>query len=133
MQKAFKREIASLDAIFAFIRDFFDREHIDSRHLYTMNLAAEELFTNMVKYNPGNAGDILIDVEADEDRLRLTLTEHDADFFDVTRPRPAPDDVPLQDRRKGGLGLFLVQQMVDGIAYEHEGRRSTVTVTKKLR
>ena len=133
MQKTFKREISSLEGIFAFIQDFFARECIASRHLYSVSLAAEELFTNMVKYNPGNANDILIDVSTAGDQLRLTLTDLDVDSFDVTQARPAPRGVPLQDLRGGGFGLCLVQQMVDGMAYDYEGRRSTVTVTKKLR
>ncbi len=133
MQKTFRREMASLEDIFTFLRHFFDCEHLDRRHLFTLSLAAEELFTNMVKYNPGNTNDISIEISTTGDRVCLTLTDHDVDFFDVTRERRAPRGVPLQDLQAGGLGLCIVQQAVDGISYDYDDRRSTVTVTKKLR
>jgi anti-sigma regulatory factor (Ser/Thr protein kinase) len=133
MQRTFKREFESLEDIFAFIQEFFARENIESRHLYNINLAAEELFTNMVKYNPGNLNEILISVSRVDNELRLSLTDFDVDAFDVTKGPTKPPAGTLKDQKRGGLGLRLVRQMVDGITYDYENRQSRITVTKNLR
>ncbi|MGH8714015.1 MAG: PP2C family protein-serine/threonine phosphatase, partial [Casimicrobiaceae bacterium] len=49
--KAFKRDFDSLQGIFEFTADVFARQRIDSRILPVVDLAVEELFTNMVKYS----------------------------------------------------------------------------------
>lgn len=133
MQRAFKREFDSLEDVFAFIQEFFARETIDLKYLYSMILAAEELFTNMVKYNPGNSNEIVIAVCRVDDELRLSLTDFDVDAFDLTKVSAAPPPEPLKNRKRGGWGLCLVRQMTDAITYDYENRQSRITVTKKLR
>jgi anti-sigma regulatory factor (Ser/Thr protein kinase) len=133
MQRAFKRELVSLEDVFAFIQKFFAGESIDLKYLYSMNLAAEELFTNMVKYNPGNSNEIVVGVCRVDDELRLSLTDFDVGAFDPTKVSAAAPPGPLKHRKRGGLGLCLVRQMMDAITYDYENRQSKITVTKKLR
>jgi len=133
MQRAFKREFDSLEDVFAFIQEFFARESIELKYLYSMILAAEELFTNMVKYNPGNSNEIVVAVCRVDDELRLSLTDFDVDAFDLTKVSAAPPSGPLKNRKRGGWGLCLVRQMTDAITYDYENRQSRITVTKKLR
>jgi serine/threonine-protein kinase RsbW len=132
MQRAFKRNFDSLENIFAFIEECFARENIERRHLYSINLAAEELFTNMVKYNPGNANEIVVGICRIDDELCLSLTDFDVDPFDPTKASAAPPPGTLKDRKRGGLGLFLVRQMMDSFTYNYENRQSRITVTRKL-
>jgi anti-sigma regulatory factor (Ser/Thr protein kinase) len=39
--------------------------------------------------------------------------------------------MPLDGRVPGGLGLHLVQRMVDSLEYEYHDRQSTVRFTKE--
>ena len=84
----------------------------------------------MVKYNPGNSNDILLDVDALDGCVRVSLTDYDVDNFDVTAKRPVNIEAPLEERPIGGLGLHLIQKMVDTLEYDYADRRSTVTFTK---
>ena len=54
--RSFRRSFDSLEEIFAFTSDFFAAHGIDRGLLPTVDLALEELFTNMVKYSPGGRG-----------------------------------------------------------------------------
>ena len=59
------------------------------------------------------------------------MTDFDVDPFDVTVPRNIDTELPLDDRVPGGLGLHLVQQMVDNLEYEYHDRQSTIRFTKE--
>ena len=131
MNKKFKRTFRSLEPIYELTEQFFSRESIDRAHLFPVSFAVEELFTNMVKYCPDNANDILVEVSADHGRVAVTLTDFDVDEFDVTAAREVDTSQPLDGRAPGGLGLHLVQQMVDGLEYEYRDRQSTVRFTKE--
>jgi len=132
MNKKFERKIASLDSIFAFTEGFFASEVIDSEHLFAVNFAVEELFTNMVKYNRDHGQEILLDVSRSGDELTVRLTDFNVDPFDVTKAPPVDVASPLEDRKIGGLGLHLVPRIVDSLDYEYIDRESRITFTKRI-
>ena len=131
MQKSFPRRFEALGEIYAFADEILTTARIAEGTRYTVQLALEELFTNMVKYSPGNAHDILLDVSAERGCVAVTLTDFDVDEFDVTVDRGVDTAQPLEQRKPGGLGLHLVQGMVDSLEYEYRDRQSTVRFTKE--
>ena len=130
MHKKFLRSYESLEAIYEFTEKIFAANDVSQSLRFPVHFALEELFTNMVKYNPGNSNDILLDVKTDNDGVTVSLTDFDVDAFDVTRTRNVDIDAPLDQRKIGGLGLHLIQKMVDTLKYEYSDRQSTVTFTK---
>ena len=132
MEKKFRRDISSLNDIFDFVHDFLILNHIDDAVRFSIDFMVEELFTNMVKYNPGNSNDILINITKIGSRLTLSLTDFDVDPFDLTKTAEVDVTRSLAERKVGGLGIHLVKKMVDDIDYEYVDRMSKITVTKNL-
>ena len=132
MQKKFVRSYDSLKEIFDFTEAFFESKSIAEPARYPVHFAMEELFTNMVKYNPGNQNDILLDVAADDKNVTVTITDYDVDAFDVTEKRAVDTDSTLQDRPVSGLGLHLIRHMVDTLDYHYGERQSRITFTKGI-
>jgi len=131
MQKNFNRSYASLEEIFEFTDRFFATEDIEESIRLPVHFVMEELFTNMVKYNPENSNDILLNVDSANGTVTVTLTDYDVDAFDVTAARNVNINAPLERREPGGLGLHLIQKMVDTLEYDYADRKSTVTFTKR--
>jgi anti-sigma regulatory factor (Ser/Thr protein kinase) len=45
---------------------------------------------------------------------------------------PEPElDATVQDRKIGGLGVFLVRQVMDEISYRYENRQNVLVMIKK--
>ena len=91
---------------------------------------------NLVKYNRGTTRDITLRLDwvgaGDGDAVEVSLTDHDVDPFDPTRPPELDVAAPLAARRPNGMGLYLVSKMVDAIHYEYRNRESKVTFTKRM-
>ena len=49
MQRSFARELASLEALFDFLDEASERYRLDEDSRFAARLAAEELFTTMIK------------------------------------------------------------------------------------
>jgi len=130
MNRDFARTFDSLTAIYEFAEEILAANDVGEAIRFPVHLAMEELFTNMVKYNPANDDEIGVDVEVDGDTVTVTLTESDVDEFDVTRPRDVDTDAPLEERTAGGLGLYLLQNIVDKLEYDYHDRQSRVIFTK---
>lgn len=135
-RRAFGRSLASIEGIFAFTADFFARSRADPRLLPPVDLAVEELFTNMVKYataaDPGT--EVRIDMATVDGGVEVTLTDFGVEPFDVTLAPDADIGLPIGERKPGGLGLHLTRRLVDAWSYEYkkETRESRVTFRKTL-
>ncbi|MFQ5630708.1 MAG: ATP-binding protein [bacterium] len=132
MQKTFKRNLDSLDEIFTFISDFITQHQIANSLSFTLNLVVEELFTNMVKHNVKSRCDVQIDLQREENLLKICLTDFDVEPFDITKIKEVDVDQHLEERKVGGLGIHLVKQMMDDIHYEYKDRMSRITLIKHL-
>jgi anti-sigma regulatory factor (Ser/Thr protein kinase) len=134
MGQVFPRQIGALDEIFAFLGEFIDRHRIDDDTSYAIRFAAEELFTNMVKYNKGTNSGISMEVGVEEDGrlVRMQLVDAGVDPFDPASLDTVNVDAPLEERVPGGLGIHLVRALVDDLSYAYADRQMRVTVTKRL-
>ena len=130
----FRREIDAIGEVFAFLEAFVDGQVIDEKTAFCINLVAEELFTNLVRHNVGGGDEITVTIERRGDRIHLELIDTDVDPFDPETAEVPPVDAGIEERRPGGLGIYLVRKMVDDLdyAYEAESRRMRITVTKTL-
>jgi len=131
-QRSFKREMVALDDVFEFTSEFAGAHDLGERMSFVMNLAVEELFTNIVKCHRGGGAEVSVQLEISGDNLVVKIIEYEAEHFDVTRAIPVDVDKPLAERRVGGLGLHLVRSLVDEIAYDYKDRTASITLVKRL-
>ena len=127
----FRRSIDSVAEIYRFSEDIMSAAEIDESVRFPVHLAIEELFVNLVSYNPGARRDILVEVETVNQGVAVTITDHDAAEFDVSRERPVDTGASLRERKPGGLGLHLVQHMVDTLEYDYRDGRSRIRFSKE--
>jgi serine/threonine-protein kinase RsbW len=132
MERGFARTLEALGGVFDFISEFAARNSLHDSITFRLNLAVEELFVNMVKYNPGSRSDILIGMTRSDDRLVISLTDYDGEPFDITKAAEYDTDRPLTERPVGGLGIHLVRHIIDEISYEYKDRQSRIVLIKNL-
>ena len=100
----------------------------------TVDLALEELFTNMVKYSRASDAAVHVSIVPIAEGVEVTLTDYDVEPFDVTNTPDIDITLPIEQRRPGGVGLHLIRRMVDSIEYDYstEQRRSRITFRKTV-
>ena len=131
-KRTFNRDLNALDDVSQFIGAFVADNEVDSDSGFSVDLAVEELFTNMVKYNPDGSPEIEIGLSKDDSRLTVVLVDFFSPPFDLTQYEPPDVKACLRDRKPGGLGILLVQRLMDEILYEWVDHQSRITLVKKL-
>ncbi len=130
MRKEFARSLDELKHIVSATGAFFAKHSISPSLRNKVDLAVEEIFVNLVTYNTETQSNILIEMQATDDGVAISLTDFDVERFDPTATTSKVDtEAPLEERSPGGLGLYLVMKMVDSIHYEYENRQSKISFT----
>ena len=125
-------EVARVAAEFA---KFADERGLAAAEQRRIQVALDELLTNTVSYGyrgrGTGVGELTVEAELDDGRLTVTLTDDGSPFDPFIQI--APDTTLSVDiRRIGGLGIHLVQQMMDACSYDRRDDRNVVTLTRKL-
>ena len=96
-----------------------------------VNLALEEAVSNVMLYAyPEGHGQVLVECTK-SDKLVFTITDSGVPFDPTQREEP---DVTqgFEERPIGGLGIFLVRQIMDDIRYERKDNKNILTLVKNL-
>ncbi len=107
---------------------------LPARQLQRLKTATGEATMNAIEH--GNRNDpslaLRIVVAASDAQLVVRITDHGGD-----RPVPAPQPPNVAAKLEGresarGWGLFLIEQMVDGIRHEHHSEQHTLELQLRL-
>lgn len=112
------------------------REHdVDEEIVKTLNLAAEEWVANVINYAypKGTRGHVEMTAEIADGLLTLTVKDHGIPF-DPTKHQEADVEADLDDRPIGGLGIYLVKNIMDTMTYQRTpDGYNVVTLTKQIK
>ena len=96
-----------------------------------INLALEEAVSNVMLYAyPGGSGQVLVECNK-SDKLVFTITDSGVPF-DPTQQAEPDVTQSFEERPIGGLGIFLVRQIMDDVRYERKDNKNILTLTKQV-
>ena len=123
----FRGTLAGFEAAACALRELLDPWLLDGATRYKVELAFEELGTNIVRHDAPKE-DVVVTISRDDQEVVL-MFEHDGIEFDP-RSHPAPvAPASIEDAQIGGLGLVLVRDLAARLDYERTADgRNRVTV-----
>ena len=132
MEKVFSAKPEELDNVLDFANSALEKVNCPMKIQSAVDVCLEELFVNIAHYAyPGRDGTAVIDVEADglQKFVSIRLADNGIRFNPLAKPDP---DTTLQaeERSIGGLGIFMVKQMMDSVEYEYADGKNILTIKK---
>ena len=96
-----------------------------------INLALEEAVSNVMLYAyPGKSGQVLVECTK-TDKLVFTITDSGIPF-DPTQQEEPDVTQSAEERPIGGLGIFLVKQIMNEVHYERKDGKNILTLVKEM-
>ncbi len=130
-ERKFPKEFPSLKDIFEFVNAFSSPNKLSESQVFSIKFSIEEVFTNMVKYNPGTS-EVAISLSREGNAVKVVLVDREQKPFDITHEEHVNPSLPIDKRTPGGLGIFLIKKIMDNVEYHHDGTHSRITLTKYL-
>ena len=101
---------------------------------YFANLVVEEIATNCIKYGYDDSKNHVIEVKLALSGNALVVTVvDDGHPFNPLEAREPDLSVAVEERPIGGLGIYLLRQLCDGMEYVREGGKNRLTLRKAKR
>ena len=105
---------------------------------FNLNLALEEAVVNVIEYaypKDGKEYTFTLNVQTQQQNgailLTFTLTDQGTPF-DPTQTDDVDTTLSAQEREIGGLGIFLVRQLMDDVSYQYVNGSNVLTMTKRV-
>ena len=116
-----------------FVERFGASHHLSTDDLLDVNLVLDEIVINVIAHGYEDDGEHQIHVRLALDGDVLTIqVEDDGRAFDLAG-QPSPNlDLPIDERRIGGLGIHIVRSLTETIEHRRVDERNVVTLTKRV-
>jgi serine/threonine-protein kinase RsbW len=122
-------DFANLCGLMEGATQFLESQSVDAQAVYRINLALEEMVTNIIKYGYDEPGrhKIEITLEVGAKEVSLVIVDDGHDFNPVLHERKPPAE-KLEEREIGGLGIHLMKKLLDHMEHRREGGRNILGI-----
>lgn len=126
-------EISEISKLNEFIDDIGNEFSLAPDVVFNLNLVLEEAVVNIINYAypKKEHQKIYLSARLHEGSIILILTDTGKEF-DPTMAPEADVTLSADDRQIGGLGIFLIRQIMNEVKYERIEGKNVLTLEKKL-
>ena len=129
----FKNEEQELMRVAEFMESVCDELQLDMHVAMKLQVAMEEMVTNVIfyAYPEGTTADISLTAESDGKEVTFILSDTGKPF-DPTAKEDADTEINPMDREQGGMGILIVKNIMNEVTYQRLGDMNQLTMKKRL-
>ncbi|MCL2231352.1 MAG: SpoIIE family protein phosphatase, partial [Treponema sp.] len=122
-------DITKLNEIFQFINKELEKHGFSSMQIKEIDVAAEEIFVNIVNYAYDQKGGKVLITIYNEGKTVIRFEDMGKPYNPLSQKEPDLEK-NLLERDIGGLGIYLVKKIMDTVTYRRSGGKNILEITK---
>ena len=128
-----KNQVGELQRVNRFVEEIGEELGLDQELLMNLNLVVEEMVSNVIFYAyPKDAlADSELLAESDGKELTFVLSDQGKEF-DPTQKKDADPNVNPADRPIGGMGIYIVKNIMNHVSYQRLEGKNLLTMKKSI-
>ena len=128
-----RNQIGELERVNQFIEEIGEELGLDMELQMNLNLVIEEMVSNVIFYAYPEGTDAEIELEANAKGNELTFVLSDSGReFDPTLKEDADPNVNPIDREIGGMGIYIVKNIMNNVTYQRLEGKNLLTMKKNI-
>ena len=126
-------DISEISKLNQFVEEIWEEFSLSPAIVFNLTLVLEEAVVNVINYAyPKEEHEsIYLSARLHEGSIVLVLTDTGVEF-DPTLAPEADITLSAEERPIGGLGIFLIRQIMNEVKYERIDGKNILTLEKKL-
>ena len=126
--------LENISAVTAFIERQLEALDCPMKARMQIDMAIDELFGNIAHYAyASDTGDVTVRFAFDKTTRTASIAFIDGGVAFDPLAQPEPDvTLSAEERKIGGLGIFMVKKTMDAVSYRREGNRNILTIQKGI-
>jgi anti-sigma regulatory factor (Ser/Thr protein kinase) len=126
-----RNEIAQLAILSEAMERIGDEHGLAPKTLFQLQIALDEMVSNVIKYAWPEGGDheIRVRITAGTGQVAIEIADDGRPFDPLAAPEPLPPP-PGRRPRPGGVGIHMLKQFMEKIEYARIDGQNHLTLTK---
>ena len=127
-------DVQNWGKIYAFITNYFKKNNLSKKNIFAIVISSEEIFSNILHHSCTTTDDKIV-ASVDYDPLEKTASvvfKYGGIEFNPLETNLPDVRTPPSERKLGGLGLLIVKNFTDDIAYTYMGGKNILKISKKI-
>ena len=127
-------EYKNVNSVCFITKTFCEDHFVDEKTIKEIELSLAEAINNIIKHaykgRPDNSINISLDIS--DKKLKIILEDFGIPRENKGVPTLEFDPEDIDSLPEGGMGLFIIEQLMDGTKYERAGNKNIFTLVKKI-
>lgn len=131
-------DLSEMTALEPFVDQMSEEYGLDMAFSFQLHLALDEAVSNVVNYAYGELQDMPVTIEAEKSTdngrssLVIRIIDNGLEFNPLEEAPEVDVTLNAEERQIGGLGIFLIRQVMDEVRYERLSDQNRLTMIKYL-
>ena len=124
----------NLDTVLSFVNAELEALSCAQRIQVQLDIAVEEIFVNIAHYAyRDGTGEATVRMEVRQEPTAVTITFIDSGTpYDPLSHEDPDITLSAEDRKIGGLGIYMVKKYMDHVSYQYQNGQNILTIQKTL-
>lgn len=126
--------VEQIETVTEFVNAELEKLDCPMKARIQLDIAIDEIVSNIAYYAYGeNTGTVTVRIEAlqEENGIQLMFLDSGVPYDPLTRQDP-DISAEIEERKEGGLGIFLVRKTMDDMKYEYKDGQNCLTIRKSF-
>lgn len=122
-------DLNAMQRVTDFVEESLQQENVPLKYIYKMNVAVDEIFSNIARYSKATESSIICFVQDGKVNIRF---EDNGFAFDPLSISDPDTSLSADEREVGGLGIYMVKKTMSHVFYERRNERNQFTIQLDL-
>ena len=112
------------------VKNALSKTNVDPKTQTNIDIAVEEIFVNISSYAyPDCDGKVSVCLFAESNSITIEFKDNGIPYNPLAKADPDVS-LPAEQREIGGLGIFMVKNLMDEMSYEYRNGQNILTIKK---
>ena len=127
-------EYKNVSSVCFIVKTFCEDNNVSEAYIREIELSIAEALNNIIKqaYKGDESKVIEVNVEVDESKVEIILTDFGGPRENLDKPKLEFDPNDIDSLPEGGMGLFIIEQLMDENIYSSDGKQNTFKLIKNI-